>query len=132
MKKLILTVDDLMSKEKAIPKVLIGTSLMFAIEVMSEKGLGVVSIIDESGILIGIITDGDLRRILEKKVDIYSVIVDNVMTKNPYNVSNKILAIDALLLIKNKNINSLPVIDKDNKLIGTLTLQQIVKAGIVI
>ena len=131
-KKLILTVDDLMSKEKAIPKVLIGTSLMFAIEVMSEKGLGVVSIIDESGILISIITDGDLRRILEKKVDIYSVIVDNVMTKNPYNVSNKILAIDALLLIKNKNINSLPVIDKDNKLIGTLTLQQIVKAGIVI
>ena len=105
---------------------------MFAIEVMYEKGLGVVSIIDESGILIGIITDGDLRRILEKKVDIYSVIVDNVMTKNPYNVSNKILAIDALLLIKNKNINSLPVIDKDNKLIGTLTLQQIVKAGIVI
>lgn len=131
-KKLILKVSDLMAKDNAIPKVTLGTSLMLAIEEMSKKGLGVVCVINGNGKLCGIITDGDLRRILEKRVDIYSVIVDDFMTQKPYKVESDILAVDALVLIKEKSINSLPIVDRENNLIGTITWQLIVKAGIVI
>lgn len=131
-KKLILKVSDLMAKDNAIPKVTLGTSLMLAIEEMSKKGLGVVCVINGNGKLCGIITDGDLRRILEKRVDIYSVIVDDFMTQKPYKVESNILAVDALVLIKEKSINSLPIVDRENNLIGTITWQLIVKAGIVI
>ena len=121
-----------MAKDNAIPKVTLGTSLMLAIEEMSKKGLGVVCVINGNGKLCGIITDGDLRRILEKRVDIYSVIVDDFMTQKPYKVESDILAVDALVLIKEKSINSLPIVDRENNLIGTITWQLIVKAGIVI
>lgn len=130
-KKLILKVADLMATEDAIPKVYSGTTLMTAIEVMSKKALGIVSIVDKDEKICGIITDGDLRRILERRVDIYSVHVDEVMTHNPYTMTADRLAIDALLFIKNKSINSLPIVDTEGKLIGTVTWQLIVKAGIV-
>lgn len=130
-KKLILKVDDLMAKEDAVPKVSCGTPLMTAIEVMSKKALGIVSVVDENDMVCGIITDGDLRRILERRVDIYSVLVDEVMTKNPYTMTPDKLAIDSLLFIKDKSINSLPIVDLKGKLVGTVTWQLIVKAGIV-
>ena len=131
-KKLILKVDDLMAKNDDIPFVKNGTLLMDAIPVMSKKGLGVVSVVDNSGRLIGIITDGDLRRIIERRVDIYSESVDNVMVKSPKRITSKKLAVDALHYIKSLSINNLPVVDKNDILIGTITWQQIVKAGIVI
>lgn len=130
-KKLILKVDNLMAKDEDIPVVKIGTLLMDTIPIMSKKGLGVVSIVDEDNKLVGIITDGDLRRIIEKHIDIYSEIVDNVMVKNPKRTTPDKLAVDALHYIKKKSINNLPVVDEDNRLVGTITWQQIVKAGIV-
>ena len=131
-KKLILKVKNLMAKGNDLPYITSGSLLKDAIQVMSKKGLGIVSIVDDSNRLMGIICDGDLRRIIEKKIDIYSVSVDEVMTKNPKTTSSDKLAVDALCYIKENSINNLPVIDKDNKLIGTITWQQIVKAGIVI
>lgn len=131
-KKLILRVQDLMAKGENTPKVLLGTSLMNTIEEMSKKGLGIVTIVDKDGKLCGILTDGDLRRVLERRVDIYSEIVDDVMIRTPYTVDAETLAVDALVLIRSKSINSLPVIDKDNIIVGAITWQNIVKAGIVI
>lgn len=131
-KKLILRVQDLMAKGDNTPKVILGTSLMNTIEEMSKKGLGIVTIVDREGRLCGILTDGDLRRVLERRVDIYSEIVDDVMIRTPYTVDAETLAVDALVLIRSKSINSLPVIDKDNKVVGAITWQNIVKAGIVI
>lgn len=131
-KKLILKVDDLMAKDAALPVAALGTSLVTAIEVMSKKGLGIISIIDRQGSLCGIITDGDLRRIFEKKVDIYTICVDQVMTKRPITVKKDVLAVDALVLIRDKRINALPVVTSNHKLIGMLTWQQIVRAGIVV
>lgn len=131
-KKLILKVDDLMAKDDAIPMVQEGTPLLIAIEEMSKKGLGILSVINKEGILLGILTDGDLRRILEKHVDIYSVMVNEVMITNPYRVKKDILAVDALMLIKEKSINSLPIVDNENHLVGTITWQLIVKSGIII
>ena len=105
---------------------------MDAIQMMTEKGLGIVSIVDDSNKLLGIICDGDLRRLIERRVDIYTVSVDEVMTKNPKVTLKEKLAVEALCFIKEKSINNLPVVDIDNKLIGTITWQQIVKAGIVL
>ena len=82
-KKLILKVADLMVKDKDIPKIGKDKLLMDAITEMSKKGIGVVSVIDEDNTLVGIITDGDLRRIIEKHTDIYSEIVSNVMISSP-------------------------------------------------
>ncbi len=131
-KKLILKVKDLMSKGTEIPYVKSGTMLMEAIQVMSKKGLGIVSIVDDSNKLLGIICDGDLRRIIEKHMDIYTVSVDEVMTKNPKVIYGDKLAVDALTFIREKSINNLPVVDSKGILTGTITWQQIVKAGIVI
>ena len=131
-KKLILKVCDLMACEDEIPAVQTGTLLMEAIPVMSKKGLGIVSVVDRENHLMGIICDGDLRRIIEKKIDIYSVTVDRVMIRNPKTVRKEKLAVDALRDIKRHSINNLPVIDDNHVLIGTITWQQIVKAGIVV
>ncbi len=131
-KKLIVKVSNLMAKGTDIPFVKSGTLLMNAIQVMSKKGLGIVSIVDDSNKLLGIICDGDLRRIIEKRMDIYTVSVDEVMTKNPKVILCDKLAIDALSFIKENSINNLPVVDSKGLLIGTITWQQIVKAGIFI
>lgn len=131
-KKLILKVADLMVKDKDIPKIGKDKLLMDAITEMSKKGIGVVSVIDEDNTLVGIITDGDLRRIIEKHTDIYSEIVSNVMISSPKKITKDKLAVDALQYIKQQNINNLPVVDIDNKLIGTITWQMIMKAGIVV
>ena len=130
-KKLILKVDDLMAHGDEIPSVTTGTLLMEAIPKMTKKGLGIVSVVDAAGKLQGIICDGDLRRIIERKVDIYSVSVDDVMIRNPKTTAKEILAVDALHKIKKYSINNLPVVDVNGHLVGTITWQQIVKAGIV-
>lgn len=130
-KKLILKVGNLMAKGEDNPKVMKGTLLMDAIDVMSHKGLGVVSVVDEEEHLIGFITDGDLRRLIEKKVDFYNETVDNFMIKSPLRTTEDVLAVQALNFIREHRINNLPVVDENNILVGTLTWQMIIRAGIV-
>ena len=131
-KKLILKVDDLMATGTNIPKVQNNTLLMDAITEMAKKRLGIVSVVDEHGVLMGVLTDGDLRRSIEKKIDIYNVYINDVMTKNPKVVFDNSMAIDALRFLKENNINSLPVVNNDNIIKGTITWQMIIKAGIVL
>lgn len=131
-KKLILKTQDLMVQGELNPVIKSVSLLMDAIVEMSKKGLGVVSVVDENQELCGIITDGDLRRALQKKIDVYSVGVCDVMIPNPLTVSTEAMAVDALKLMKENNLNCLPVSGEDGKITGTITLQMLVKAGIVI
>lgn len=131
-KKLILRVGDIMARGDEIPAVGMEARLMDAIEEMSSKGLGLVSITDSEGRLAGIITDGDLRRIIEKRLDIYTVTVSTVMVKNPKTCGEGALAVDALRFIKQESINNLPVTDEQGRLTGSITWQMIVKAGIFV
>lgn len=131
-KKLILRVDDLMAKEEEIPSIENDRLLMDAITEMSKKGIGLVCIVNKKNILVGIITDGDLRRMIEKHIDIYSKSVSDVMTHFPKTITKNELAVNALKYIKQENINSLPVVTADGTLIGTITWRMIVKAGIVV
>lgn len=130
-KKLILKVKDLMAKDEEIPIVNSEELLMNALTVMSNKGLGLVLVSNEKSRLVGIITDGDLRRMIERRADIYTVKVDDVMTKTAKYVSPSLLAVDALRFIKAHNINNLPVVNDDMTIVGAITWQMIVKAGIV-
>lgn len=131
-KRLILKVKDLMAKDEDMPYVFENTLLMNAITVMSKKGLGVVAVVNEEMKLLGIITDGDLRRIIERHIDIYSVMVTEVMTLEPKTFQPDKLAVDALRYIKQNKINNLPVVDEHNILCGMITWQLIIRAGIVI
>ena len=130
-KKLLLKVEDVMVSGDELPFVQDDALLVDAIKMMTNKGLGVVCITDGMK-LKGILTDGDLRRIIEKKVDIYTELVDNVMTKNPKRTTKDKLAIDTLKFIRTSKINNLPVVDENDELIGVVDWRQIVKAGVVI
>ena len=129
-KKLILKVSDVMSSGDNNAKVHISVPLRDAIIELSKKGLGAVSVVDDDDKLLGIITDGDLRRQLERGVDVYQLRVEDIMISTPSTINKDKLAIDALKLMKQKNISCL-LVTENNKAIGTIRLQDIIGVGIV-
>lgn len=130
-KKLLVKVKNLMYSGDEDAVVLEGSTLHQAIVEMSKKGLSMVTIIDTENNIKGIITDGDLRRMLDKNVDVYNAIVDDLMTKNPTTVDYREMAVNALQTMSDKKITCMPVVDEENKLVGTILMQDIFKAGIV-
>lgn len=129
-KKLILKVDDLMAKGEKNAKVHISVPLKDAIIELSKKGLGAVSVVEDEDKLAGIITDGDLRRQLEKGADIYNMKVEDIMSKKPLTISRDKLAVEALRTLKDRNISCL-VVCEEGKAVGTIRLQDIIGVGIV-
>ena len=130
-KKLLVKVKNLMYSGDEDAVVSEGSTLHQAIVEMSKKGLSMVTIIDTENNIKGIITDGDLRRMLDKNVDVYNAIVDDLMTKNPITVDFREMAVNALQTMSDKKITCMPVVDEENKLVGTILMQDIFKAGIV-
>ncbi len=130
-KKLLVKVKNLMHTGDDDAAVQEGSTLYQAIVEMSKKGLSIVTIIDNEDNIKGIITDGDLRRMLDKNVDVYNATVDELMTKNPVTVDYREMAVNALQAMSDKKITSMPVVNEHNKLIGTILMQDIFKAGIV-
>lgn len=130
-KKLLVKVKDLMHSGENNAVVSEGTTLHKAIVEMSNKGLSMVTIVDGNKKIKGIITDGDLRRMLDKKVDVYGETVDNLMTKTPTTVDYRDMAVNALQTMSDKKITCMPVVDENNTAIGSISMQDIFKAGIV-
>lgn len=131
-KRVLLRVRDIMATGKEIPIVRENTLISEAIMEMSRKHLGVVAIVDQNDKLSGLLTDGDLRRAIEKKVDMYSDIIDTIMTHSPKTIKKDILAVQALHNLRESSINNYPVVDDMGYVVGVLTWQMIVKAGIVL
>ena len=129
-KKLIVRVSDLMKCGCDNAVVQAQSTLKDAIIEISNKGLGAVSIVDPDCNLVGIITDGDLRRLLEKGVNVYELNVKDIMSCSPFVINQDDLAIDALRVMKEKNISCLPVVE-NNKAIGMIRLQDIIGVGIL-
>lgn len=129
-KKLILKVDDLMAAGENNSIVNVNATMMDTVIELSKKGLGMVSIVSADGDLMGIITDGDLRRQLEKKADIYNLSVGDVMTRKPHTIESKRMAVEALGMLKERNVSCMPVV-AGGKPIGTIRLQDIIGAGII-
>ncbi|MBQ8166664.1 MAG: KpsF/GutQ family sugar-phosphate isomerase [Lachnospiraceae bacterium] len=129
-KKLVLTVNDIMADKEKNAVVRETVTLQDAIVELSKKGLGIVSVIDSEYKLLGVITDGDLRRALEKRVSIYELNAVDIMTTEPVHISSGELAISALQILKQRNITSMPVLE-EKKVIGTIRLQDIINRGII-
>ena len=130
-KKLLVKVSDLMHQGEENAIVSMGSSLRSAIVEMSTKGLSMVTIVDEGNHLRGIITDGDLRRMLEKGIDVYNEIIDAVMTKNPKWIDSREMAVNALQYMSDRRITGMPVLDENGLVVGSVLMQDIIKAGIV-
>lgn len=130
-KKLLVKVKDVMHTNLDNAVVQEGNTLRTAIVEMSSKGLSMVTVINADNKLKGIITDGDLRRMMERGVDVYSEIVDNVMTKTPKWIDYREMAVNALQIMSNCKITSMPVLDEQGKVVGSVLMQDIFKAGIV-
>ena len=130
-RKLLLKVEDLMRKNAYFPKVKESTKVKNVLLSITKYRCGSACVLDNKGNLTGIFTDGDLRRHLEKGEIFLDQQVGGVMTKNPATISRDQLAVEALKILQEKKIDELPVVDRNNKLVGLLDVQDILKAGIV-
>ena len=133
-KSLTMTVGDLMSVGKDNSTVTESDTFQKALEEMCRTSLGMVNIVDPNGKLVGIFTDGDLRRKLAEKVDIYNMSLEEIMEKKPITIRKEMLAVEALRLMiqGEKKVSVAPVVDENNVLIGSLCAKDIIKAGIVL
>ncbi len=131
-KKTLIKVKDIMARDENLPIVCRGCNITDAIMEMSKKGLGVVAVVDEDKKLIGILTDGDLRRAIENKADLYGDIIDTIMTKNPKYIFGDILLVDALKKLRESRLNNYPVVDEKRVVVGMITWQMIIREGIVL
>ncbi|EIC13900.1 KpsF/GutQ family sugar-phosphate isomerase [Kingella kingae] len=129
-RRLLLTVRDVMHQGDALPAVLQHTPLRDAILTMSEKGLGMVGIIDEQSSLHGVFTDGDLRRLFAQHERVGLFTIDEVMKSQPYTISPDKLASEALKLMQDKRINGLLVCEH-GKLVGALNMYDLLKARVI-
>ncbi|MCU6760823.1 Arabinose 5-phosphate isomerase KdsD [uncultured Roseburia sp.] len=131
-RKLTVKVSDIMHKNEENPVVNAGVNLGEAIIKMCEFGLGAITIVDENQKLLGLITDGDLKRYIGKREDVYKVNVEDVMTSHPIVTEENILAINALAMMENreKQLSVLPVVREDLVVVGLVRNHDIIKLGI--
>lgn len=130
-RRLLLRVSDVMHAGDQSPEVTANTLLKDSLVEMSRKGLGFTSVVDESGKVIGVYTDGDLRRSFEHPIDIHSTVIADVMTSPCSSIGADDLAVEALNLMESKSINALPVVDDTGTLIGAVNMHDLLRAGVV-
>ncbi|WP_125716834.1 KpsF/GutQ family sugar-phosphate isomerase [Pseudoalteromonas rubra] len=130
-KRLLLTLADVMHSGEAVPVVTQGCTITDALVEMSGKGLGMTTIVDAQGKLKGLFTDGDLRRIIEQRLDLHSTPIESVMTKRCTTVAQDMLAAEALHIMEKKRINGLIVVDAQGCPIGALNMQDLLRAGVL-
>lgn len=130
-KRLLLTVADVMVNGYAVPTTPVTATVKQALLDISSKGLGVTAIVDENNILVGIFSDGDLRRALDKRIDIHETSVSKVMTIGGVSTSASLLAVDAVNLMQNNRINALFVLNDEKQPTGALSMYMLLKAGVV-
>jgi arabinose-5-phosphate isomerase len=130
-KKLILRVSDLMHTDREIPWVSLTTLMKDVIFEISDKKLGMTAVLDGEGRLAGIVTDGDLRRAMEKHRDMLDHQARDYMTRNPKTITKEELAAKALEVMESFKITSLVVLDQEQKPEGIIHLHDILKAGVV-
>ncbi|MEI8653986.1 KpsF/GutQ family sugar-phosphate isomerase [Pseudoalteromonas sp. Hal273] len=130
-KRLLLTLKDVMHSGANTPIIDVSQTVKDALIEMSAKGLGMTAIVDENQQLVGLFTDGDLRRILEQRIDLHTTQIDVVMTKSCTTATQDILAAEALNIMERKRINGLIVVNEKNQPIGALNMQDLLKAGVL-
>lgn len=130
-RRLLLKVSDIMHSGDRLPLVNSGTALQAVLLEITQKGLGMAGIVSATGTLLGIYTDGDLRRTLDQGLDIRTVLVDDVMTSAPITVSADQLAAEAVEVMQQKKINALLVTNQSNHPVGALNMHDLLRAGVI-
>ncbi len=130
-RRLLVHVGDLMHSGDALPKVPETALLTEALLEMSRKGLGMTAVVGNADRLLGLFTDGDLRRALDKTLDIRAAKVAEVMTPNPRTIGPEKLAAEAVQMMDQHKINGLLVVDADGRVVGALNMHDLLRAGVV-
>ena len=130
-RRLLLKVEDVMHSGDGLPQVLRGTSLKNALLEMTHKGLGMTVVLEADGKLAGIFTDGDLRRALDRSVDLRQADIDSVMTPHGKTVRAEMLAAEALKIMEDHKINALVVVDSEDRPVGALNMHDLLRAGVM-
>jgi arabinose-5-phosphate isomerase len=130
-RRLLLRVEDLMHTGEAVPAVSVETSMREALIEMTRKGLGMTAVLETDGRLAGIFTDGDLRRTLDRQVDVHGTPVREVMTTGPRTARPDMLAGEALRMMDQHRINQILVLDEQGQLVGALNMHDLLRAGVV-
>jgi arabinose-5-phosphate isomerase len=130
-RRLLLHVEDVMHSGDALPLVTPDTLLRDGLKEMTRKRLGMTTIVDEQRHLLGVFTDGDLRRALDKQIDLHATLMGEVMTANPKRVAPRMLAAAAVHLMETHKITVLPVVDDNNVVVGALNVHDLFRAGVM-
>jgi arabinose-5-phosphate isomerase len=132
-RRLLLHVEDVMRKGDDLPRVGPDTLLSAGLLEMSRKGLGMTTVVDKDDRVLGIFTDGDLRRMLDRQIDIHATRMDAVMTAKCKVAEPRMLAAEAVHLMETHRITSLPVVQsaEDRRLVGALNVHDLLRAGVM-
>ncbi|MGH8744567.1 MAG: KpsF/GutQ family sugar-phosphate isomerase [Burkholderiales bacterium] len=130
-RKLLTHVREVMRTGDAIPVVSETATFSQAILEISKKGMGMTAVLNTRQQVVGIFTDGDLRRILEKITDLRSVMVADVMTRNPRTIAPDRLAVEAVEMMESHKINQLLVVDADRRIVGALNTHDLFRAKVI-
>ncbi len=130
-RRLLLLIRDIMHSGDALPRVTPDVRVVDALMEMSRKGLGMTAVVDSEGRLVGVFTDGDVRRALDSGVDVHKATIDTVMSRGCKTVGPEDLAAEALNLMETHKISALLVVDENNALVGALNMHDLLRAGVV-
>lgn len=130
-KRLLLRVSDVMHSGDDIPAVKADATLSEGLIEMSQKGLGMTAIVGPDQQILGIFTDGDLRRALDSEIDVHNTLMINIMHENSKVASADILAAEAVHLMEEHKITALLIADPDGRLIGALNIHDLFRAGVM-
>jgi len=130
-RRLLLHVGDIMVTGEAVPNVPASAPFRDALIEMSSKNLGMTAIVDDERRILGIFTDGDLRRTLDQDLDLKRTRIEDVMTPGCVSITADALAADVLALMEERRINALLVVDADGRLEGALNMHTLLRAGVV-
>lgn len=130
-KRLLLHVKHIMHTGDNLPKVKPNTPLNQVLYEMTDKRLGLTTIVDDNDVLLGIFTDGDLRRLIEKQHGLnVDTLVAEVMTTAPKTINQELRAVDALAELRDKKINQFVVVNEHNQVIGVISMHDLIQAGV--
>ena len=129
-RRLLIYVRDVMHTHDDMPLVTSGSQLTTALEEMSAKGLGMTGIVNAEGHLIGIYTDGDVRRSINQSIDVKTTVIDQVMVSDPRSTTADALAAEVVQLMRQHSINGLFAVDPEQRPIGALNALDLMRAGI--
>lgn len=129
-RRLLTRVEDVMRRDAALPRVSLESKLVDAILEVTRKRMGMTAVEREDGTLIGVFTDGDLRRVLERGADLHSMTIGQAMSAGPVTIAPEALAAEAVRLMEERRISALPVTDASGRMVGALHIHDLLAAKV--